>query len=57
MLFSFGEASERRNREGETDEEKTRRMAKVECYSCNKLGHFAWGCPDKKRKRSREERE
>ena len=57
MLFSFGEASERMKREGETDEEKTRRMAKVECYSCNKLGHFAWGCPDKKRKRSREERE
>ena len=53
MLFSHGEANERGR--SETEEEKARRFAKVECYNCNKLGHFAWGCPDKKKKRSRDE--
>ena len=53
MLFSHGEANERGR--SETEEEKARRFAKVECYNCNKLGHFAWGCPDKKKKRPRDE--
>ena len=54
MLFSHGDLTERgRN---ETEEERAK-MAKVECYSCNKLGHYAWGCPDKKRKRSRDGRD
>ena len=51
----FSEATSRPRYESEEDREK--RMATIECYSCNKLGHFAWGCPDKKRKRTRDERE
>lgn len=55
MLFSTGGATERAR--NETEEDRGKRMAKVECYSCNKVGHFAWGCPDKRSKRSRDDKD
>ena len=52
-LFRSGEDA--RTRERESEEEKERRMKTVECYYCNRLGHYAWGCPEKRSKRPRGE--